>query len=148
MVLTQLGGKKKSNGHKQTCQCPICKNMKKSKRGGDIDENMDAVVNKAAMDVDEVTAAEADMDIAAVDEAAVAENSALEDVAAVAENSAMEEEVAAMGGKRHKRGGNIPLVPATFGGKRRRSRGTKKCKKNKKTKKCKKSKRHRTHKRR
>lgn len=145
MVLTQLGGKKKSNGHKQTCQCPICKNMKKSKRGGDIDENMDAVVNKAAMDVDEVTAADADMDIAEVDEAAVAENSALEEVAAVAKNSAMEEEVAAMGGKR---GGSIPLVPATFGGKKRRSRGTKKCKKNKKTKKCKKSKRHRTHKRR
>ena len=25
----QLGGKKKSNGHKLTCGCPICKNMKK-----------------------------------------------------------------------------------------------------------------------
>lgn len=30
----QLGGKKKKNGYKATCGCPICKNMKKSKRGG------------------------------------------------------------------------------------------------------------------
>ena len=28
------GGKKKSNGHKATCKCPICKNMKHSKKGG------------------------------------------------------------------------------------------------------------------
>ena len=34
------GGKrgKKSNGHKATCGCPICKNMKKGKKGGDIEE--------------------------------------------------------------------------------------------------------------
>ena len=30
----QLGGKKKKNGHKPSCACPICKNMKKSKQGG------------------------------------------------------------------------------------------------------------------
>jgi hypothetical protein len=31
------GGKsgKKSNGHKANCKCPICKNMKKSKKGGE-----------------------------------------------------------------------------------------------------------------
>ena len=27
--------KKKSNGHKSTCKCPICKNMRKGKKGGD-----------------------------------------------------------------------------------------------------------------
>jgi hypothetical protein len=32
------GGKKKGNGHKPDCQCPICKNMRKSKRGGEPDE--------------------------------------------------------------------------------------------------------------
>lgn len=33
---TQLGGRrKKSNGHKASCGCPICKNMKGSKRGGE-----------------------------------------------------------------------------------------------------------------
>jgi hypothetical protein len=28
------GGKKKSNGHKATCKCPICKNMENKKGGG------------------------------------------------------------------------------------------------------------------
>jgi hypothetical protein len=28
------GRKKKGNGHKANCKCPICKNMKKSKKGG------------------------------------------------------------------------------------------------------------------
>ena len=28
------GGKKKSNGHKAACKCPICKNMKHAKKGG------------------------------------------------------------------------------------------------------------------
>ena len=28
-----MGGKKKSNGHKATCKCPICKNMKMKKGG-------------------------------------------------------------------------------------------------------------------
>jgi len=28
------GGKKKSNGHKATCSCPICKNMMHAKKGG------------------------------------------------------------------------------------------------------------------
>ena len=32
---TQLGGRKKKNGHKANCGCPICKNMKKTKRGGE-----------------------------------------------------------------------------------------------------------------
>jgi hypothetical protein len=30
----QLGGKKKSNGHKATCGCPICRNMMMKKGGG------------------------------------------------------------------------------------------------------------------
>jgi hypothetical protein len=42
MTTTQMGGKKKSNGHKANCMCPICKNMmkknKKTKRGGDIED--------------------------------------------------------------------------------------------------------------
>lgn len=34
--ITFQGGKiKKSNGHKLNCMCPICKNMRKSKKGGD-----------------------------------------------------------------------------------------------------------------
>ena len=28
------GKRKKGNGHKATCGCPICKNMKKNKKGG------------------------------------------------------------------------------------------------------------------
>jgi hypothetical protein len=32
------GGKKRGNGHKPNCQCPICKNMRKSKKGGQPDE--------------------------------------------------------------------------------------------------------------
>jgi hypothetical protein len=32
------GGKRKGNGHKPSCGCPICKNMKKSRGGGDIEE--------------------------------------------------------------------------------------------------------------
>lgn len=30
--------KKRGNGHKPNCKCPICKNMRKSKRGGDIED--------------------------------------------------------------------------------------------------------------
>jgi len=30
------GRKKRGNGHKMNCQCPICKNMRKSKKGGEI----------------------------------------------------------------------------------------------------------------
>ena len=38
---TQLGGRrrKKSNGHKASCGCPICKNMRGSKRGGGVEED-------------------------------------------------------------------------------------------------------------
>ena len=38
---TQLGGRrrKKSNGHKANCGCPICKNMRGSKRGGGEEED-------------------------------------------------------------------------------------------------------------
>ena len=30
--------KNRGNGHKPNCKCPICKNMRKSKRGGDIED--------------------------------------------------------------------------------------------------------------
>jgi hypothetical protein len=30
-----MGGKKKLNGHKMSCMCPICKNMMKKKHGGE-----------------------------------------------------------------------------------------------------------------
>jgi hypothetical protein len=37
---TQLGGrKKKGNGHKANCGCPICKNMRGTKRGGGEEED-------------------------------------------------------------------------------------------------------------
>lgn len=32
---SQIAGKKRSNGHKSNCNCPICKNMRKSKKGGE-----------------------------------------------------------------------------------------------------------------
>ena len=35
---TQMGGKRRRNGHKYSCKCPICINMKHAKRGGDNDE--------------------------------------------------------------------------------------------------------------
>ena len=51
------GGKrgKKSNGHKGTCKCPICKNMKKKgKKGGDNGEEMvKGDTSELAMDVNE-----------------------------------------------------------------------------------------------
>jgi hypothetical protein len=34
----QMGGKKRRNGHKYSCKCPICVNMKHAKRGGDNDD--------------------------------------------------------------------------------------------------------------
>lgn len=30
---TMMGGKKKSNGHKMSCRCPICRNMMKKSKG-------------------------------------------------------------------------------------------------------------------
>ena len=33
----QMGGKRRKNGHKYSCKCPICINMKHAKRGGDND---------------------------------------------------------------------------------------------------------------
>jgi hypothetical protein len=33
------GKKKKGNGHKRNCMCPICKNMRKAKKGGEDPEN-------------------------------------------------------------------------------------------------------------
>jgi hypothetical protein len=36
---TKIGGRKKrGNGHKPNCKCPICKNMRKGKKGGDPDD--------------------------------------------------------------------------------------------------------------
>jgi hypothetical protein len=34
------GRKKRGNGHKSNCTCPICKNMRKSKKGGDIENQL------------------------------------------------------------------------------------------------------------
>lgn len=39
---SMMGGKKKSNGHKHSCMCPICKNMMKKKRGGADEETFGA----------------------------------------------------------------------------------------------------------
>ena len=40
------GRKKRGNGHKMNCGCPICKNMRKSKkRGGADDDMMDDKIN-------------------------------------------------------------------------------------------------------
>jgi hypothetical protein len=40
-VNMSTGGKRKSNGHKGTCRCPICNNMKKSMRKGGMGETDD-----------------------------------------------------------------------------------------------------------
>ena len=34
VTTAQLGGGKKKNGHKMSCGCPICVNMKHAKHGG------------------------------------------------------------------------------------------------------------------
>ena len=49
--MKEEGGRrrKKSNGHKANCKCPICKNMKKSKRGGDDGDELD-VMEKGPME--------------------------------------------------------------------------------------------------
>lgn len=38
---TTIGGGKKANGHKMECGCPICKNMKHSKKGGSKMQNLE-----------------------------------------------------------------------------------------------------------
>ena len=45
------GSKKKSNGHKMNCGCPICKNMSKSKKRGG---GEDGVNKEVEVDVDGV----------------------------------------------------------------------------------------------
>jgi len=54
-------GGKKSNGHKPNCKCPICKNMRKTKRGGDIEEgtgNSEEEIPASSDEYDELDAAE------------------------------------------------------------------------------------------
>jgi len=86
-VSGKMGGrKKKGNGHKPTCQCPICKNMRKGrgKKGGDIEKgDMDGRSNETSIpddepagtvteasdeDYDELDAAEERMDEDGMDE--------------------------------------------------------------------------------
>jgi len=61
------GRKKRGNGHKMNCGCPICKNMRKSKKRGGADED-DVIANNIANDVvaaevaDDVAAAEVEDD--------------------------------------------------------------------------------------
>ena len=38
---TLKGGRKKGNGHKMNCGCPICKNMRKSKKHGGAKDDED-----------------------------------------------------------------------------------------------------------
>jgi hypothetical protein len=42
--------KKKGNGHKSNCKCPICKNMRKSKKGGDPENGSEVVANLSEYD--------------------------------------------------------------------------------------------------
>ena len=57
------GRKKRGNGHKMNCGCPICKNMRKSKKRGGADED-DVMANNIANDV---VAAEVADDVAAAE---------------------------------------------------------------------------------
>jgi len=43
--------KKKSNGHKANCKCPICKNMKKTKKGGATNDEDSDSDNKIVTDM-------------------------------------------------------------------------------------------------
>ena len=52
------GRRKRGNGHKMNCGCPICKNMRKSKKRGGADED-DVIANEVA---DDVIAAEVEDD--------------------------------------------------------------------------------------
>lgn len=56
------GRKKRGNGHKMNCGCPICKNMRKSKKRGGAD---DVVANEVA---DDIVAAEVADDVAEVED--------------------------------------------------------------------------------
>jgi hypothetical protein len=56
------GRKKRGNGHKMNCGCPICKNMRKSKKRGGAD---DIVANEVA---DDIVAAEVADDVAEVED--------------------------------------------------------------------------------
>lgn len=47
-----VGGRKKGNGHKMNCGCPICKNMRKSKKRGGADEDNVAIAEIADDDDD------------------------------------------------------------------------------------------------
>ena len=47
---SQMGGKRRRNGHKYSCKCPICINMKHAKRGGDNDEFDKDLENKDSDD--------------------------------------------------------------------------------------------------
>ena len=66
------GRKKRGNGHKMNCGCPICKNMRKSKKRGGADED-DVIANNIANDVvaaevaDDVVAAEVADDVVAAE---------------------------------------------------------------------------------
>ena len=65
------GRKKRGNGHKMNCGCPICKNMRKSKKRGGAD---DVVANEVADDIvaaevaDDIVAAEVADDVAEVED--------------------------------------------------------------------------------
>jgi len=58
------GKKRKSNGHKSNCKCPICKNIRKSKKGGDDpdEENQINVVNSDMDTENETKATDAEYD--------------------------------------------------------------------------------------
>lgn len=57
-VMKMEGGKhkKKGNGHKADCGCPICKNMRKSKKQSGGEENMDETEVVTDTNGDEVSA--------------------------------------------------------------------------------------------
>jgi hypothetical protein len=61
------GGKKKSNGHKANCKCPICKNMvkRKEKKGGeepDIENQLGNIEETKKTEIAEIKANEDDYD--------------------------------------------------------------------------------------
>lgn len=64
-IMTSEGGKrkhkkgsKKSNGHKINCKCPICKNMRKGKKGGEIEEDMTVSTPDNTFNEDEIMISE------------------------------------------------------------------------------------------
>lgn len=123
------GKRKKGNGHKDTCACPICKNMmKKGKKGGVL--LVGGTLPEAAKKLRE--AADALEDTKAVadgEKAAVADADAAMDTVAATDADADADEETDMGGGRRRSSKRGKGRKSKKGGKKRAKKGGKNSKK-------------------